>query len=69
MKQIAEQYKVSINGPNELGVCEISTSGQVGTALPALIQDIYSCVKALIRKDFELAESTVDNEEQKTSMA
>jgi len=34
----------------------MSTSGQVGTALPALLQDVYSCIKALIRKDYEYAD-------------
>ena len=55
MKEIAKQHKVSISGPNDKGVCELSTSGKVGTALPTLVQDVYSCVKVLIKKDFQLA--------------
>ena len=52
---IASQYQVDISPPNENKVVEISTLGSNGTSLPMLVQDVYHCIRALIREELTLS--------------
>ena len=49
MAEIAADHQVEIAGPNENKVVEISTIGNLGTALPVLVNGVFKCVKAMIR--------------------
>ena len=55
MAEIAAEHQVTVTRPNENKVVEISTTGNLGTALPILIHDVFLCVKALIREECDLS--------------